>query len=326
VADPDALSDIRIEKCTFVNPYIGVRAVKTHGRFVMRDINMAFWLQGIVIDKSLDIDRLENVHINPGIMYRGAYPANHNFYWQYQQATSYAIHIGACDQPYLHSVFTFGGRIGLRVAPLTTGTPNGVIVNQSGFEGAYRCVQIEDVAQTTKFTGCIFGTYDLNPGGGLYGDVAIVISGGGGGDFIRWTELVNCLVFSSRKQAISAGAFKNIKVIGCSFNGIHQADEGFGAPALTFSEGAGLIYTNNSFAMNGGSNAGDYYLNVNLCAGVIVKNNLWHFQPGSASRFSVTNTSAGRFECNMAADASGGVVFTSGNADVTIETPIPYTA
>jgi hypothetical protein len=331
VADPDALSDIRIEKCTFVNPYVGVRAVKTHGRFVMRDVNMAFWLQGIVLDKSLDVDRLENIHINPGIMYRGEYPSNHNFYWQYQQATSYAIHVGACDQPYLHSVFTFGGRIGLRVAPLTTGYPNGVIINQSGFEGAYRCVQIENIAQTTKFTGCIFGTFDLNPGGGLYGDSAIVIAGDGGANLIRWTELVNCLVFGARKCGIEAANFKNIKVIGCTFNGLHAVDEGFGAPAMSFASGNGMIFLGNSLAMNGGSNAGDYYLKVHSVGGGIIKDNLWANQPGSSARFSFTNSASCRADCNMASDTSGGVVYVptvggDANADVIVETPIPYTA
>jgi hypothetical protein len=325
-ADPDALADIRIERATFVNPYIGVRAVKTHGRFVMRDVNMAVWLQGIVMDKSLDVNRLENVHIHPGFMYRGDWPANHCLYWQYQQASGYGIAVGACDQPYIHSCFVFGGRQALRIAPITTGLPNGVVVNQSGFEGCFRAVQIEAKAQVVKFTGCLFGTFDLDSGAGLYGDSALVLAGTGGADLIRWVDFVNCMTFSSRKQAINCANFKNVKVSGCSFNGIHAGNEGFSAPAILFSGGNGLQYMGNSLAMNGTGNVLDYYLSIAAVSGFIIKDNLWHFQPGASSRMVIDAFSnAGRIDCNMASDASGAGI-TNAGANVTAEVVIPYTA
>jgi hypothetical protein len=260
--------------CNFVNPWVAMNFTLPHELLNITDCRYYAWHKGIVLDSSLDIDRIVDVHFNPNIMYRGDWPQN-NVYEYTLINFSVGIEIGQCDQIYLTRVFGYGFDRGCWIHKIGTNNPNGVFMVECGFEGSNRPLSIMDGARRVTLNTVMLGTVGRTEAGrSLHVDLA-------SRDVVGEISLTNVSSFMSSAETFYFKNVRHLTMSGCKAYGAVQFDHGFEQAALHLIDCVGVsIKDTHIEASAGNPNA--------VCARV---NNVKAFSIEDAFMTGQTNTS-----------------------------------
>lgn len=214
-----------IVNCVFVNPWIAGNFTRAHEQLNITNVLFFAWFKGFIIDISSDIDRLVDIHANPNIMYRGAYPANNAY--EYGLANSgVGLDIGRADQIYLTRCFVYGFATGCWVHTVSTTSPNGVYFVECGFEGSSICVKVNDVVRRLNMSSVILGTVDRTTSGqSLYISLAADA-------LIDEITLLNVTSFTSAHQAFYLNNVNHLTMEGCNAYGSNHFSTTVEEPSL----------------------------------------------------------------------------------------------
>jgi hypothetical protein len=146
-----------IRNVVFVNPWTAMDFTEPHTLLTVERVAFTAWSVGLRIDGSVDVDRIIDVHSNPTLTYYGLYGGENIHQYQHSQPMSAGILIGQADQLYMSRIFVYGFTNGLLFADLGRGGANGVIIEQSGFEGSLYPLRMISPFTRIVIHGCLFG-------------------------------------------------------------------------------------------------------------------------------------------------------------------------
>lgn len=117
----------RAEDLNLVNPYQGIHA--TQGRVIIRDIQMQALSMGVLCESSQDINRFENIMVEPNWSWTGSFAGPSA--WALANGTAYQF--GRSDEQYCRGLFAFGYNTGFAFVNQTSGAATGTTYGT--FEG-----------------------------------------------------------------------------------------------------------------------------------------------------------------------------------------------
>ncbi len=145
-----------------VNTYKGIDCGKVyHGQDYLRNIYMCALRKGIYVDRTVDIGRMENIHIHPSSWFELV--GDHEALHEYCVNNLEGFIIGRCDWQYMVNCFVIWAKVGFRFIE-TRGDPVGndpqpnLLITQSGSDVGPLAVVVEKSSYHTgiAFENCQF--------------------------------------------------------------------------------------------------------------------------------------------------------------------------
>jgi hypothetical protein len=124
--------------CELLNPYKAIDA-SFNQRHLIRNVHGQCLYQGILVDRIMDIGRIENVHWNPWWSF-GPYK------WTMANGTAFSF--GRSDWQSVTNCFCWGYSVGYRFFEGEKGTANGSYLG-IGADNCHTCVRVEESAMST---------------------------------------------------------------------------------------------------------------------------------------------------------------------------------
>jgi len=145
-----------------VNSYNGIDCgTHYHGQDYLRNIYMCALRRGVYVDRTVDIGRMENIHIHPGSWFEMGAPAEPIHDYQVNNLEGFII--GRCDWQYMVNCFVIWAKVGFRFIE-TQGDPIGndpqanILITHSGSDVGPLAVIVEKTQYHSgiAFANCQF--------------------------------------------------------------------------------------------------------------------------------------------------------------------------
>jgi len=125
---------VLIRDVAAINPYVFIDISLLHELLTIENVNAYPLYRGLVLDNSVDIDRISNVHFNPNIW--PDMPIGGNLpKWVFANAT--AFDIGRLDWARFYNCFCFGYQFGFHLKNLGSGVPKQILLHGCGADRCY---------------------------------------------------------------------------------------------------------------------------------------------------------------------------------------------
>jgi len=292
-----------VEDCQFINPWIAMDFTSPHALLTVRDVTLASWKGGMRVDRSVDVDRISDVQMTPNTMYRGNWPTNGVHAYNANTAGTFGLEIGHADHIMIERCFTYGYYRGLWIHPVSTnadGTPNapnGILIDQCGFEGTRRPVQVLQAFRRVVMTGCLFGADN---------DGVSVFVQATADNIPEEVSFVNCTSWGSGGQAFVLSSVDHVRLVGCSAYGAVSQTPPWLTPVLDCYQVKGLLVVDCFFEASGNHQLVDY-ANFYSCTGFVISDCHFSGAQRNGAGFDVRNSSAGRLTNAFVRGNSSGV-------------------
>ncbi|MBI4875252.1 MAG: hypothetical protein HY822_11525 [Acidobacteria bacterium] len=137
--------DGTVENLTLVNTYNGIRVgPETNQRHRIRSVVGCALRRGILVDRTVDIGRIENVQWHCDFWMAKAVNGNRNAVYEYMWKNLEAFIFGRTDWEYVTNTFVFPVKTGYRFIRTAAGACNGQF-SGIGADAAQRCVSVEEI-------------------------------------------------------------------------------------------------------------------------------------------------------------------------------------
>lgn len=306
-----------IKGCSFVNPWIAGDFTRSHELLNMSDIQFYSWHKGFIIDQSADVDRLQDIHGNPNIMYRGEWPGNNAYEYTLADSTSIGLEIGRADQLYMERCFVYGFYYSGLIQPIGPIGPNGIYMSMCGFEGSINPLTITGKVRRINLDKIMLGTVARSTA-----NVSLNVSLDAD-SIIDEIVLLNVTSFTSAKESFYLNNLKQLTMIGCKAYGSNQFNAGFEQASIRIGNSSGFTIKDTHSDVYG-TNPNAVNMRMTGCNGFIVEDLFISGQTNTAQEvYADATCSNGRFNRVFKTNSSGAGV-ASGSATVTIADTIIY--
>jgi hypothetical protein len=253
-------TDIEISNLYVMNAYGIVETTANHARLHVRNIQGWVLNTGFYIDGSVDVDRLEDIHIFPAWPTGGGTGS-----LAYNRANAYYFQFGRNDGIQVSNIFTYGGLVGMNFflgsLPSAPGATYGTFVN----------IEIDSIPDPSG--NCITFS-DYSPNGIQFTNV--LLNSAAQGILIDVNVPTGVINFTNLSIWDSQTGIKNVGNTRAVFDGVTVSSSMPGACLFCGPVNSGYtsntIITNGAFAnYNGGSGPTD--VNIAPVAGAVA--NLW---------------------------------------------------
>ena len=218
--------NVAIQDCCLVNPYEGIRLVRSARHLVRNVTGYPIW-RGLFVDECYDIGRIENIHFWPfGVAYDQDEP-----YCRWINLNGTAFAFARTDWHYVANTFCFGYGVGYHFLASKAGPANGNFLGL-GADSCERAVRV-DQAQPP---GLLISNGEFVGRWGSTNAICLEIAPGAEGK----VSLVNCSFWGPIDRCVwmrsAAGQFT---ASACHF--VHWDNRGTGAPAIQADAGRVLV-------------------------------------------------------------------------------------
>jgi hypothetical protein len=316
-----------IESCHFCNPWIAIEFTEKNGRCLIRNICGYAFKNFLFIDQGDEVNRVENIQLNPINTFYGDWPANYILNWQFVDQANAAVKIGSSDLLELKDVFCYGFWVGINIKQISTFRPNGCFVDQGGFEGCARCVVIETDFRRIVFSRVQFGTasttsdWNLNPLNWPSCRAITVFADSLTGE-ANEISFVNCRSFRSLTEAISLGNITDLNIQHCNFYNSNLLNQSFATQVAKITNCRQVKILGSTFEQ--GTNVNGNYMNINSTNGFVVGDNTFNGQTKVGNNIFIDTCIAGRLNNNVEFGTTGTGVGQLGSTDVVSTNYIQY--
>lgn len=227
--------NVAIQDCCLVNPYEGIRLVRSARHLVRNVTGYPIW-RGLFVDECYDIGRIENIHFWPfGVAYDQDEP-----YCQWINLNGTAFAFARTDWHYVANTFCFGYGIGYHFLASKAGPANGNFLGL-GADSCERAVRV-DQAQPP---GLLISNGEFVGRWGSTNAICLEIAPGAEGK----VSLVNCSFWGPIDRCVwMRSAPGQFTASACHF--VHWDNRGTGAPAIQVDAGR-VIVQGCTFAQDG---------------------------------------------------------------------------
>lgn len=319
---------IVIDSCHFCNPWIAIEFTEFHGRSLIRNLCGYAFKNFLYIDNGWEVNRVENIQLNPINTFYGNWPANYILNWQFVDKANTAIKIGKSDLCELKDCFCFGFWTGINIGQFSTYQANGIFITNGGFESSARNVVLETNFRRIIFTNVQFGTAATTSGWNTTpanwpACKAISIFRSSLSTTPNEVKFVNCQIFRSVALAMDVTGCNDLSVINCGFYNSNSLDQGFSTQVLKTNNCNSVKLLDNVVEQNG-TNVNGNYINIISTTGFNISNNTYLGQTKVSPAIFVNTSTAGRLNNNIEDGVLSQGVTQAGSTDVVSTNFVQY--
>jgi hypothetical protein len=318
----DTVTGASIESCHFCNPWNAIDFSDRNGRLLAKNLCGFAYNNFIYVDNSYEVNRLQDIQLNPINSYYGNFGGGNILEWQYVNQTGSALKIGKADAIEINNVFSFGFWNGIYISLFDTNAPNGIFIKGGGFEGCAFPVKITKSFRRIIFTGVQFGALLLGGTGSEPCQAITINSDIYNQNLPHEIKFVNCSVFQSYLQAVVMYNVTDVTFSSCGFYQSNSYNQGFVTPVIFCLVGTDIKINGCTIEQQAQPNGNGIIFNT--VNGFVIENNFIKGITSAGSSIFIANSTNSRLNNNIELGTASSGVGQVGSTNVVSTNYVQY--